>query len=315
MSKLTKVLVTILIVLILVLMGLGAFWFFKNNVIVDKMIYPKNSEFLNLSGKEITVEQYEKIQEKLPNCQIYWNVPVDGNRYGLDTHEVTVKNLTEADVKALSYLNRLKTVHAVGCTDYELLRQVAQQHPNCLVEYAVTIDGTSYMQDASALQLKKLTEEDMALVKYLPDLLKIDAEGCTDYVLLAELAAELPQVQVEYSIDVAGKKVEVNTEELTIQDAVPADVGQVLPHLRSLKTLMLINPKGEMKDIQSLQTAFPNVVIDWQLERNGLILSKEAEDLDLSGVTLNSIQEIEDILAFCPNVKQVYLGIPNIDNE
>ena len=129
MSKMTKVLVTILIILILLLAGLAAVWFFTNNVIVDGTFYPKSAEFLNLSKKEITAEDYEKIQEALPGTQIYWNIPVDGRSYPVDEKEVTVKHLTDADMKGLSHMKNLKKLHAVGCTDYERLMQVAESLP------------------------------------------------------------------------------------------------------------------------------------------------------------------------------------------
>ena len=315
MSKMTKVLVTILIILILLLAGLAAFWFFTNNVIVDGTFYPKSAEFLNLSKKEITAEDYEKIQQALPGTQISWNVPVDGRSSPVDEKEVTVKHLTDADMKGLSHMKNLKKLHAVGCTDYERLMQVAESLPGCLVEYVVSLDGTDYPQDVTELQLKNLTEEDVAKVAYLPGLTQIHAEDCKDYAQLAQLQQAHPDIAVNYYVEIGDMKVAVDVRDLTAENADLTKIGENLVYLTGLKKLMLVNPKGNMEDLKSLQAAFPQVTFDWKLERDGVVLSKEAEDLDLSGVTLNSIEEVEQILAFCPNVKQVYLGLPNIDNE
>lgn len=315
MSKLTKVLVTILITLILLLAGLGAFWFFTNHVIVGGAFYPKKAEFLNLTDEELTVEKYEQIQEALPDAQIYWNVPVDGTSYPVDSREVTVKNLTEADVRGLSYMKNLKAVHAVGCTNYALLNQLIQDHPGCLVEYAVTIDGISYAQDAAEIQLKHLTEEDISMLVYLPKVTSIRAEGCTDYALLAKLRAARPDIAVDYAIAIAGQQVDADVQELTLTGATAEELNSLLVHLASLQTLHLVNPACDGQQLLALQSSFPNMTISWELVKDGISIRSNAEELDLSGVTLNSIEEVEGIMAYCPDVKQVYLGAPNIDNE
>ena len=83
-SNLVIVLVIILVALLIIAAGL---FFLVTNEIVEGKIYPKNVQVLNLRGREVTVEHYEKVRAKFPNAEIYWNIPIGDSRYPEDTVE------------------------------------------------------------------------------------------------------------------------------------------------------------------------------------------------------------------------------------
>ena len=88
-----------------VLLIVATIWVFAANVVVKGSFYPRKAEFLNLRGKELTAQDFEAIQKKLPNCDIYWDVPFQGKTYHENTSVLTVTKLTEQDVDALLPLN------------------------------------------------------------------------------------------------------------------------------------------------------------------------------------------------------------------
>ena len=84
-----KTLVTILIVLVLVLaLGIagvvGFLWYRDNHVFVEGDAYDITLQSLDLTEKDISVAYYDELQAKLPDCNIRWMVPFQGNKYPND---------------------------------------------------------------------------------------------------------------------------------------------------------------------------------------------------------------------------------------
>ena len=140
----------------LVVLGGVAAWFFGTNLILDGEIYPKNSDFLNLRGEEVTFAHYNALREKLPGRRIYWDVPFQGGRYSDDITELTLTELTQEDIDTLAYFPNLETIHGEACEQYDLLGQIISRYPQVQVLYTVTIDGTDYPQDAKSLKISHL---------------------------------------------------------------------------------------------------------------------------------------------------------------
>ena len=121
-KQMNPLLVVALAALAVAVLVAGTVCFFVANVIVNGNVYPRNAEFLNLREEELTVEEYDAIRAKLPDCQLYWNIPFQGSTYPEDTEELTVAALTDADVAVLAYFGQLKTVRAEECRDYPQLQ-------------------------------------------------------------------------------------------------------------------------------------------------------------------------------------------------
>ena len=77
-KKTIAVLMTVLVLLAALVAGM--LWCVVNYYIVDFKFYPKNAAVLDLRDREISAEHYEKLREKMPNCQILWNVTVQGKQ-------------------------------------------------------------------------------------------------------------------------------------------------------------------------------------------------------------------------------------------
>ena len=66
----------------------------KKYVLVEFTFYPRNAVSLDLRGKEISLEHYEKLHKKLPDAAIRWDVPFQGSTLADDTRELTLAELT-----------------------------------------------------------------------------------------------------------------------------------------------------------------------------------------------------------------------------
>lgn len=313
--KACTVLVIVLVLVLLLAATVGLIWFNRNFALVEWHVYPRNAEFLNLRGKEITVEHYEAIRERFPDCEIYWNVPFQGGHYPEDTTQITVTSLTDEDVAVLGYLTQLKTVHAENCEDYAQLAKLQQSKPNCEVCYTVTIGGKEYPQDAKSATVASLSDAEVELFDYLPQLASVDAMGCKDYDQLLRLRERHPDCEIRYSVPVAGEEYDTDVTEMTLTEPDVEELTELLRHFPKMETVHLVDPDADAQELVRLREACPEAEITWELELFGVRVSSLAEEVDLSGSTVKTLADVEKAMAYFPEMKQVFLGLCGIDNE
>ena len=116
-----KALVWVLLAVLLAALACGLVWHMTHYIMVDFRFYPRDARTLDLRGKEITVQHYQRLSRRLPECEISWDVPFQNGTLPDDTQQITVTGLTDADVAALDHFRDLKTVNAEQCTDLSLI--------------------------------------------------------------------------------------------------------------------------------------------------------------------------------------------------
>ena len=166
--------ITLAVIFILVAAAVGtAVWVLMNYHIVSGKLYAKDLEVLDLRSQEVDPSYVEKLSEKLPDCDIRWNIAFQGGHLEDDVTEVTVTALSEKDLEQLDYARQLKTVKADGCADYEMLELLRQRRPEVEVSYSVAFSSGSCPWGQEALRWSSVTEEDVSLLKHLPNLKKV----------------------------------------------------------------------------------------------------------------------------------------------
>lgn len=290
-----------------------AVWFLGIHVVVDSKLYSRTEDVLDLRGEGVAVEHYEALQKKLPDKQIYWDVPFQDGYYANTSTELTVKRISAEDLELLAYFPKLKTIHAEDCEDYEQLQKLQLAHPNLEILYTVTIDGKEYDKNADTLTVTHLTEEDVALTDYLPQLKKVDGTACTDYAQLAALQERRPECDVEYSVVLGGTEYPLDTKSLDLKNQDIAELLERLAYLPQMKTVHLTDPTGDAATMQALQTTYPNVTITSKMV--GVTVSEDGKEVDLTGIKLEKIEDVDKYMPFYPDAERVYLGMPEIDND
>jgi len=344
-------------VLIVVVILAGVIWVFTANVIVGGGVYPRSAEFLNLREKELTIEQYNTLREKLPDCEIFWNIPFQGKSYPENTTELTVTSLSDEDVAILDYFTHLQVVKAKDCDDYVQLAAVQDKRPDVAVQYAVTIDGKAYPQNAKELTLTTgITDGEIALLQYLPSLEAVDAKKCTDYAQLAKLQEAYPNLALDYSITLCGEEFTTDIAELTVTGMTQED-ADLLKHFHALTTVHIVEPKLPAEALLALSDTYPHVSFTWEKKVMGVNVRSDATEVDLmkaiseKGVTAfekarsahvtgkrddtvwqfvldyrypvpnraadtqDLIAQVEEAMAYFPNVELVNMNGAFLDNE
>ena len=138
----------VIVLTLLAVVVAAAAYVLGNYHIVNGRFYDKNTTVLNLLEEEIKPSHYDKLREKMPDCEIRWNIPFQGGSLPNDVTEITITSLSEKDIAILDYAQKLTTVQAEGCTDYETLAQLRQHHPEVEVHYSIAFSDGGRSWDA-----------------------------------------------------------------------------------------------------------------------------------------------------------------------
>lgn len=232
----------IIVTAALLILGFAGFmgyrmWYQNTHIFVENAVYKKDTAQLDLRGQEISAAHYEALKAQLPDCEILWDVPFQGQRLPEATTELTIAAMTEEDLAALDYFPDLTAIHAESCTDYPLLMQLRQRYE---VAYRVTLNSTSYPWDTESLEFTDADgAELLEMLQYLPELKTIHfiQPQLAAEELLA-LRARYPEVAITWEKDVFGVTYPDNVKEFDFS-------GTPLEGVEELESLMAYFPSLE----------------------------------------------------------------------
>lgn len=234
--KKAKIILTVLVIVLgLGVLGCGAgalvtrHMYLTGNIFMeDGTIYSKSLETVDLRGQDITIAYYEELRAKLPEAQILWEVPFQGNYLDPNTQNLTITQLTDEDVILLDYITGLTTVNAGGCKDYDQLIALQQRRPECDVRYQVTVGNKAYTQDTTEIIASGVTDEEASLIHYLPNLEKL-------HLVNPKAAPETVQALRESGLivsceaDVLGQTVTDGVTHLEFEDVPLTSIEELYP--------------------------------------------------------------------------------------
>ena len=328
-QKEKKLNLVLLIVLAVVLVAVGiAVWFLLTHVRVAGAFYSRNADVLDLRFADITGKDYDKLRKKAPDSEILWRIPFQGKTYDQNTDVLYVTSLTDEDVAALDYFSNLKTVEAQKCTDYAQLAALAARRPAVTVNYAVTIDGRKYDQNTAVVSVSGITEEEINLLTYLPELTAVTAVGCETPEEMEKLRDFCQEKGITFALRFGAKTYPDTVQELDVTGVTDSEL-ELLQLLPELKTLHIVNPEADPATVLQLRSAYPKVSISWEVEIAGISFPDDTKEVDLSAaleattktveetkpaVTLD-LQDLEKKMSYLPDVEEVFLGKCGLDNE
>lgn len=309
-----KILLMVLLMLVLLLSVVsGVFWHMRHYVLVDMQFYPRDVQQLDLREQEITIRHYEKLLRRIPGCEILWNIPFQETVIPWDAREITITTLTQKDIRTLGYFEQLERVKAEGCTDYESLLKLWKQRPDLEVEYVVPLGSENYSAGAKQVILESVTQEDISNLDYLPNLKSVLCSA-GEVEEISRLQEYCREKELEFSISLGGKAIPLNTETVTAGAITEEQLG-LLQFLPNMKQLHMRLPKVSAQKLLELKQSRPEVTITWEQEVCGQVFSSLAQEIDLSGVKITSLESLGQELTYFPEVKQVFLGECGLDNE
>lgn len=287
----------------------------ENFAVVNWHFYPRDAVKLDAREDDLSLENYAKLTQELPDCDIRWSVPFQGGRFDSLVPELTVDELSAEDLELMKYFPNLQRLNAENCRDYDQLAAFQEAYPDCRVLLRVTIDGTTYDQDAHTVTLKNLDAAQAKLLKCLPKLTAVNASGCREYDLLYQVQQEHPDCTVLYTLPICGEEYPSDSTELNVTGATAAELTTALQRMPHLQSLRVNQPQADAEELLVLRSSYPQVDIHWVVDVFGNLVGDDLTELNISGHPLSSVEQAAALAEMFPNLETIVLSDCGLSNE
>lgn len=245
---------------------------------------------------------------------------VVGRRYAHINNAVVPKNEAYVDLRGeeigdMSSLLQLTAPETIdlretqlSAEDYETL---CKAFPGCTVLWDVPFAGGRHAPETKSFVLSSLSAEDIAMLKYFPDLSMLDLRAADlSAEDIASLQSAVPDCRILWTVKVCeglaleNEATEVNLASAIELEALVAAAGQ-LGGISEIK-IEYFNISKEHYD--ALCAAFPDAKLEYGIEiAERQVVTPDVEKLDLSGVSYEEAAKIPELLLMLPNVKEAEL--------
>lgn len=327
----------IIIGIVTALAAAGFIWFRSTYAVIGGQIYDRNVASVDFSGinlknpgniarlknlqeadlrsTDLSAKEYDKIRAALPDCEILWLVPFQGERLDPNTTSVTMTSVTDEDIALLGYFPNLETVDMTACADADATLKIAELYPQCKVQGMIPFQGQTISYDTETLTVSTLSQEDVDMVRHFTELKSIDAKACTDLDAVMALHEQYPDIQISWTVPVGSKTYAGNSTELELTDATVEEVEELLKYMPDLKVLNLTGKTPDNETMLQLKEANPNVAIGWDFELCGVTVNTNDTEIDLSEIEMESVDEVENSLKYFNNLEKVVMFKCGISSE
>ena len=204
------------------------------------------------------------------------------------------RNATELDLSGkqlsapeklaqLTQLTRLD-LRDTGITEAQY-QHLAQKLPNCKITWSVPFQGQHYPSDTTLLEITQLTQADLALLAYFPQLTQVDAAGCADLAAIQALQAAYPHLAVTYWVPLGGTMLPPDTEAVTLGNSSLEELAEALA---CLPYVTQVDATGcrDYAALQALQAQYPQCSFHYLVYVAGQELSNTATTLTVQDPNL-----------------------------
>ena len=277
-------------------------------------------QLLDMRGTGLTYKDYQELSRLLPDCRILWDIPFQDQVLLQDAETLTIRHLTQEDVDLLDHLPNLLYIDAQECTDYALLQQLQEKHPDCHVRYNVTLGGKAWDCQETELTLDSVQAEELRqLLPYLPQTEAVLLTGTLPAPEeLIQLRTEFPEIRLHWESDLGGVTLNSEMEQADLRNAKIEDTAQLEAALAYYAALTQIDLRGSglsNDEIVALAEKYPDITFHREISVAGLSFPSDAEEIDLSGQQVTDVAQVEAMLPYFPNLKKVVMCDCGIDNE
>lgn len=281
----------------------GTIYIRLTRIDLNGTFYPKSAQTLDLSGVEdpdlekltefphltqlnllhtgISAETYTSIQSTLPNCEILWSVPFQGDYLASNTQEITLTSLSAQEATLLAkYFPDLNTIHADDCPDYMHLATLHRLLPQVNLHYTLPLCGQSWPVDATELTISDADIEELRqMLPYFSDLSGVTLEGdLPPAAQLLSLAQDWPDIRFYWQVSILGQTADVDTIELDISGTVLDDTAMLedaIAYLPNLERVYMHDCGIADNQMAALNHRHPNVLFVWTVQVGQVRLSTD----------------------------------------
>ncbi len=323
-------------VLALFLLLGAAIWGFDRYFVFAGRILPKDAEEVDLYGQYVLVpalltrlrdpkiidlrhcnvapEDYDRLCNAFPDCEIRYELPFQGAFVPLDTETVTVSKLSTSDVKRLKWLKSLRYVDAADCRDYDCLMAL-RVLPGVEVAYHVAIGEQIFPHDSVLITVVDGSEKELCRkLAYLPEVKNLELAGKLPGSL-DRVYTDFPHLNVSLILP-NGRYENPDSGQLDLsRDGLSAETIRKILKLLPKAAAISLPLDLQAEDVCLLCDDFSGRRFLWDYPLYGRRFPTTAEKIDLNGVKIGNLRELEQSLQCFPDLKTVELCDCGIANE
>ncbi len=310
-------------------------WFLQKHVIMDGQIYDRDATVLvlpgglpeevdrlgdfsnlfwiDLRGTGITGAEYEQVRRAAGTAHILWDLDFQGSAVDAHTDTLEIRQLTDADVDALGYLPRLKTILAEDCRNYPQLLTLARLHPDWDIRYRVPLGDRLISCREIAPVPGECTEEQLRqALALLPRARRMDLRqtGLTS-IQARSLAEDYPWVRFLWEEQLGDVIFPTNAREIDLS-GVPLEgteaVEHLLPFLPEAEKIILCDCGIPSPELAALGERHPEIRFVWRVKLGPL--SARTDDKWFAPITKHQLigGHDADELKYCTDMECIDLG-------
>lgn len=274
--------------------------------------YRRDSTQLDLRGKKISTMEYIRLRQKLPDCVIYWDVPIGGGALNCESETIAVSAFSEDDIAQLAYFPALTALDLTAAdVSPALFEEICAAYPALSVRWSIPIGEGRYPSDAESITLENFDASELPLFDYFTALRAADARACTCYDALLALREKYPALELEWQVPLGGTEYLDTASEIAVDDVslTPDALCAALRYLPAVQTVSFPECAWSEAEKDALRAEFPGVAFVWPVEIFGETYQSDTAELTFAGraFTAEDVSELSEKLASLPNLTRVDL--------
>ena len=278
---------------------------------------------IDLRGNGLTPAQYDVLREKLPDCRIFWDVPLGGGKVSSETTALKLPELSE-DAENVRYLTALTHLTVESCDDAARMDAVRALLPEgCAVAWSLTLGEGLYPTDSAELTLPDAAldaDELTAKLAYFPELRTLTAENCAlDIKEQLALRSQYPAVDFRWPVTLSGGAVDSTVTELS-PDAADAPTAEaleaLLPLFPALERLELTDTGLSDAERLAFREAHPELKVAWTVMLFGEAYAGDTTELILNDKPIDAamLKELTAVVPQLPELQRVEMCDCGVEN-
>ena len=169
-------------VLLAVLLAAAVLLWLRSAYVFAGGLYPRDSVYLDLRGKSLSENNYLRLKNELPGCEILWDVPIGGSTADCGSEALTLPSFSEKDMDRLAYFPALSSLDITAAdVSPALFDALRAAYPTLSVRWSVPIGGGRYPSDTESVVLTDFDVSEVSRFDYFTALRSADARSCTCY--------------------------------------------------------------------------------------------------------------------------------------
>ena len=195
----------------------------------------------------------------------------------------------------------------ISVQEYESIRE---EFPKARIQWNIPFQGSYLPSDTEELAVTSLSDEDVKVLSFLPNLKLLAGNPCTDYLQLAQLQRLHPEAQVLFQLPLQGRSYDQDTTQIVLK-GLTAEEAALLDCFSKLEKVE-ISDCTDYAMLMKLQEEHPQ----WQLSYTVLLGEQQypwdSVSLDARAATQ---EQLDAALSAMPDLRKLHVVNPVADGE